>query len=780
MLRRCILALLVASLLTSPARAEDITLTVHGGTPAGTLPTFYEPSAFFGWTSTPMKLDFGVDAIRSTGLVVESLQLHLGPSTSLADYQARLQASGLATVAALTAQAGGQFLLQVHGMPRWISKSQVVATPPGCEEEWPTYQTVGPDPAKWADWEAAIAATVTHFNVTHGLTNVWYQFWEEPDAPCFWTDTQANFHETWRHFVAGARSADPAARVGGPEPAGGPDSIKPGTSWSIMQSFIEFSAAQGIQPDFISYHLFGSAPEQNRRANRRVLELLDANGFGQLPIIVGSWNPLDACFEPNMQRDDPSWPSPPSPFGCWQTDNEMGAAYSLAFMAHLADGGVSGYQAMYQLDDADWGGSEEFPHDWGLRTNKNKHGLRKAIYHAQTIVGRMPRALVSATLTHANPADEWFPHVYALAGVEGDRMGVLLWSYVTSPGRQAAEVLRDMGYGPADFARWGGPTRIAAFLSGAIPVGSVTTVVSEQVDLLRMKDVFNRQRALVTETSHVSLALDGFASSGGYRVKRWLIDATHNNTYGTYVAAGLNAAIATERLQQLDTVLVTDLALIPDVDLAPYAVMLLDIERVAGTNGCDLGNGTLCDDHDACTPTSTCQAGVCVGTGNTCDACTNPATFDTPRLTLSKLQAPSGDDQLKLGGIVVVPTSPPIDPVAHGMRLVLTTNGGVGLADLTAPAGAKWSANKAGTAWKYRDSQAASGIVNARVQAIKPTGTLRVKVKARGLALGAAPAGTPPVAEVAFGAPLAAPGQCGVTAFAACRTATNGSKVRCP
>ncbi len=745
MLRRCVPVLLVALLLTPSARAEEITLSVHGGTPAGTLPTFFEPSAFFGWTSTPMKLDFAVDAVRSNGLVVESTQLLLGPSTSLADYQARLAQSGLATVAALTAQAGGQFLLQVHGMPRWISKSAVVATPPGCEEEWPTYQTVAPDPAKWAQWEAAIAATVTHFNVTHGLDNVWYQFWEEPDAPCFWTDTQAEFLETWRHFVAGARSADPAARVGGPEPAGGPDSIKPGTSWAIMPSFIEFSAAQGIQPSFISYHLFGSAPEQNRRANRRVLDLLAANGFPPLPIVVGSWNPLDACFEPNMQRDDPSWPSPPSALGCWQTDNEMGASYSLAFLAHLAHGGVAGYQAMYQLDDADWGGSEEFPHDWGLRTNKNKHGLRKAIYHAQTIVGRMPRSLVSVDLAHANGADEYFPHVYALAGVESERLGVLLWSYVTSPGRQAVEVLRDMGYGPADFARWGGQARVALFLAGAIAVGDVTPVPSEQTDLLRMKTVFQRQRALVTERSDVSLAIDGFASSSGYRVTRWLIDATHNNTYGTYVASGLNAAIATEKLQQLDTLLVTSLAGIPDVDLAPYAVMLLEIERNAGVS-----------------------------------SCTNPSTLGGARLGLSKLQAPSGDDQLKLGGTVMVTTTPPIDPAANGLRLTLATNAGVVLADLTAAAGSRWKANGAGTAWKYRDPAAASGIVTATVKAIEPAGTLKVKVKARGLALGAAPAGSPPVATVAFGAPTAAPGQCGVTAFAACRTAASGASMKCP
>ncbi len=745
MVSRCIPILLLAVASIAPAHAEQIAIAVHGDTAAGTLPTFFEPSAFFGWTSTQMKLDFAVDAGRSNGIVVESTHLHLGPSTSLANYQARLAASGLATVAALAAQQGAQFLLQIHGMPRWISSSSVTSTPPGCADEWPKYQTVAPDPTKWADWEAAIAATVTYFNVTHNLDNVWYQFWEEPDAPCFWTDTQAKFLETWEHFVTGARSADPTARVGGPEPVGGPESIKPGESVPVMQAFIEYSAAQGIQPDFITYHLFGTPPEQNRRANRQVLDLLTANGFPPLPIIVGSWNPLSACFEPNEQRDDPSWPSPPSPLGCWQTDNEMGASYSLAFMAHLAEGGASGYQAMYQLDDADWGGSLEFPHDWGLRTNKNKNGLRKAIYHAQTIVGRMPRELVSVDMTHADDADEYFPHVWAIAGVEDDRLGLLMWSYVTSPGRQAVEVLRDMGYDPADFTRWGGQTLIAAFLANAIPVGTLTSVPSEQVDLERMKDVFYRQRALVTQTSDISLAIDGFASPGGYEVKRWLIDSTHNNSYAAFVASGLNAAIAAEELQQLDTQLVSDLSQITDIDLPPYAVMLLEIERGTDTGGCS-----------------------------------SPSVVADARLQLRKLQAPSGDDQLKLRGTVTTPLSPPIDPRADGLRVILTSDTGVVLADLTAPAGSGWSMNGAGTTWKYRNSLAPNGITKATVREVKPAGTLRLSVKAAGLALGSAPAGAPLIARVVFGAPTAAPGQCGATAFAACRTSANGASMRCP
>src|SRR5262245_29158953 len=101
MLRRCVPVLLVALLLALPAHAEEITLSVHGNTAAGTLPTYFEPSAFFGWTSTQMKFDFGADVGLSHGLIVESTQLYLGPSTSLADYQARLEQSGFATEAAL-------------------------------------------------------------------------------------------------------------------------------------------------------------------------------------------------------------------------------------------------------------------------------------------------------------------------------------------------------------------------------------------------------------------------------------------------------------------------------------------------------------------------------------------------------------------------------------------------------------------------------------------------------------------------------------------------------
>lgn len=574
------LASMFAGLGTQRAAAENLTLSVRADIPAGTLPTWYEPSAFVAFATDGMKREFQTDSVRTRGMFIQTVHYLLAQSTSLSDYKARLVQSRLAEEAKLIAAGGGQVLVAISGMPAWLSSSSVTDFPTGCSEEWPIYQTVAPHPAKWADWQAAIRETVAYFNVTNKLTNVWYEFWPEADTPCFWTDSQDLYLQTWQHFAVGARSADPRARLGGPGTAGGPGAIKRGESVPLMQAFIDYSVAHGIKLDFVSYHLFGSTPEEGRLSNRTVLSMLSAKQLPRLPIMISSWNPLHACYENNFRTDDPSWPSAPSAHGCWQTDTEMGASYSLALMSHLAHGRVAGYQAMYGLDDANVGGTEEFPSEWGMRTNHRKNGIRKALYHAHTIVGRMPRSLVTSTVSRITPTAEYFDHVNAIAGVAGDKMSILFWSYVTSPGRQAVAILRDMGYRTTDFQRWGGLSAIADFVTDRIPVSRLTSVTKEQGDLQRMKDAFRRQTALVKEVNNVSFALSGFPSGAGYRMTRYLIDSTNNNAYATYKSSGLAAAVAGHGLQPLDTRTITSLSEIPAVALKPYAVMLIEIERI--------------------------------------------------------------------------------------------------------------------------------------------------------------------------------------------------------
>src|SRR5262249_32331956 len=131
---------LLVLLAAGPARADEITVAIDSGSSTGSLPTWYEPSAFFGWTSKSMRAESQRDAGRTHGLSVESPRPLLGPSTTRPDYRKRLADSGFAAEGKLIADAAAQLLIQVQAMPRWISSSSVEATPPGCEEEWPTYQ----------------------------------------------------------------------------------------------------------------------------------------------------------------------------------------------------------------------------------------------------------------------------------------------------------------------------------------------------------------------------------------------------------------------------------------------------------------------------------------------------------------------------------------------------------------------------------------------------------------------------------------------------------------
>jgi hypothetical protein len=191
----------------------------------------------------------------------------------------------------------------------------------------------------------------------------------------------------------------------------------------------------------------------------------------------------------------------------------------------------------------------------------------------------MPRNMVAKTVTHSNGAQEYFDHLSTLAGVEGDKLGILVSNYVTSPEQQAVAMLLDKGYGVTDVQRWGGKTWLAAFVTGQAAVTALTNVPKEQADLQAMKDAFFRQRALVTETNHVAFALSGFPSTTGYQVTRYLIDANHNNAYATYMSSGLSAAIAGQQLQVLDTQHINSLAEMPAVDLKPYSVMYVEIQR---------------------------------------------------------------------------------------------------------------------------------------------------------------------------------------------------------
>jgi sugar lactone lactonase YvrE len=103
------------------------------------------------------------------------------------------------------------------------------------------------------------------------------------------------------------------------------------------------------------------------------------------------------------------------------------------------------------------------------------------------------------------------------------------------------------------------------------------------------------------------------------------------------------------------------------------------------------------------------------------------------RLRVRNLHTPAGDDRLSLRGLATLafPFTPPLDPAANGVRIVVTDFAETAmLFDVTLRGGAGWRSNGPGTSWIFAGDGTLEGITSAAVRT-SPTrpGTIRFKVK---------------------------------------------------
>jgi len=116
------------------------------------------------------------------------------------------------------------------------------------------YQYSCPLPGAGGDW-TTFTAFMTQLIAevkAAGMTgpDVRWELWNEADYSGFWSGTQAQWLDTWKHAYEQVRAAIPGAIIEGPSLASGA-----GGSW--MNAFLDYCKTNNVMPDYITWHEAG-------------------------------------------------------------------------------------------------------------------------------------------------------------------------------------------------------------------------------------------------------------------------------------------------------------------------------------------------------------------------------------------------------------------------------------------------------------------------------------------------------------------------------------------
>ncbi|MBA3765625.1 MAG: beta-xylosidase [Acidobacteria bacterium] len=232
------------------------------------------------------------------------------------------------------------------------------------------YQANVTPPRDYQEWAALVGKLVSHWVGRYGVGEVrewFFEVWNEPNLKEFWTGTQGDYFNLYRHTARAIKSVDANLRVGGPATAK--------NEW--IEEFLDFCERNNLPADFVTTHhyptdAFGEEGDdtetQLAKSRRSVLreQAQDARRRARgLPLYYTEWNASSNPRDP--LHDEP---------------------YAAAFVAKTimeANGLVEGYSFWTFTDifEENYFPSVPFHGGFGLM---NLHGTPKPTYRAYQLL----------------------------------------------------------------------------------------------------------------------------------------------------------------------------------------------------------------------------------------------------------------------------------------------------------------------------------------------------------------------------------------------------------
>jgi len=245
-------------------------------------------------------------------------------------------------------------------------------------------------PRDYRQWAALITKVVGHWVERYGVVEVrrwFFEVWNEPNLNAFWTGSQEDYFNLYRHTVLAIKAIDKGLRVGGPATAA--------NAW--VTEFVDFCRINELPADFVSTHhyptdAFGKPgddtetqlSESRRSVLREAAMVAHAQAAGT-PLYYTEWSSSSNPRDP--LHDEP-----------------YAAAFAVKTVLE-ANGLVAGYSywTFSDLFEENYLPSVPFHGGFGLL---NLQGIAKPAYRAFQLLHRLGSGLMPTAGSHPT-VDVW-------------------------------------------------------------------------------------------------------------------------------------------------------------------------------------------------------------------------------------------------------------------------------------------------------------------------------------------------------------------------------------
>lgn len=505
--------------LSTEVFPDTVTLKIDASRRNGEIPYLFRTGVFLNSLPLGYPLEkFFKDHVPGQMEFSWDFYPELLQSTSLKDFTDKLPSSNLTQWVKHTNARGGEVLIRLMPVPKWLWKHRDgFRNPPG----------------DYHGWAKFVEAIVDYFNNQLRI-DARYVVWDEPDG--FWQGTGHEYLELYKYSVLGVKRANKQAKIGGPATSIFLGKIhKEASTMPFIYHFIEYCSKTHLSEltmkrlpiDFLVWHTFDAAPLSPGRYTieaeqaRQWLKEFDYPSTTELNI--GSWNALSRY--PHL--------------GFHVRDSEFMSAYIVSSILAMDTAGIQRHIFFNLFED--WIKTDqksEFTDSLGLLT---KNGVMKPSYHAFKALGLLTGERLNGSMDD--------PCLSAAASVDGKKFSLIISNFIPTDEMlmsAARDILNVKGYRDAELKRYGLQRDLLKDLLNkgkSIEDLQIPDRLKDDIEqiIAYVRKVRERQKKSVD----MEIILENLPFNDRLLYTQYLIDHDHSNSYA--VQEKVDTAVRTAR-----------------------------------------------------------------------------------------------------------------------------------------------------------------------------------------------------------------------------------------